>query len=577
LSKKDFHIRVEKLELVMPNSTDPKIQEWIIEALDLMEIVTSEREELKKENQRLKDENNRLKGEQGKPDIKANTTKKSDNHSSEDERKNKKGTSNKDEQGNKGEKSNKDKKKKRNRQSKTSRIKVDRDKICPIDKTILPPDAIFKGYSDSIVQDIKIITDNVRYRREVYYSASMKKSYYGKLPGDVAGQGEYGVGVRTLLPLFKSECHLSEKSILSFFHNFGIIISPGYISNQWTKGYDFLHQEKTDIYQTGLKNSSYHQIDDTGARVKGKNHYTHIICNSSYAAFFTTPGKDRLTVLDIFKNFTPREFIYDSTAVYILNSFKLAKKIRRSLDSLLENQKKYDEISFDKLLNSIPMKVGPNQRTRIKEACAIAAYWKQTDFPIIEQLICDDAPQFKQLTKHLGLCWIHDGRHYKKLNPLFNYHQQILDDFLQKYWDYYHQLLAYKKAPDPDESIRLAKDFDELFRTQTDYEQLNDRIAKTLAKHKELLLVLKYPKLPLHNNASELAARVQARYRDISLHTMSEKGTRIKDTIMTISQTAKKLGVRTYEYLYDRVSGNYNMPSLAQFIEENSSDNVPVI
>lgn len=571
MSHKDFHIRVEKLELVMPDSTDPNVKEWITEALALMEIVTNEREELKKENQRLKDENNRLKGEQGKPDIKVNTNKKQDDHSSENERKNKKGTSNKD--GN----SNKDKKQKRNRQPKVSRIKVDRDQICPIDKNILPPDATFKGYSDSIVQDIKIITDNVRYRREVYYSGSMNKSYYGDLPSDVAGQGEYGVGVRSLLPLFKSECHLSEKSILTFFHNFGIIISPSYISNQWTKGYDFLHQEKSDIYQTGLKNGSYHQIDDTGARVKGKNHYTHIICNSSYAAFFTTPRKDRLTVLDIFKNFTPREFIYDSTAIDILKSFKLSKKICRSLDSVLENQKKYTETSFDKLLNGIPLQVGPNQRTRIKEACAIAAYWKQTDFPIIEQLICDDAPQFKQLTTHLGLCWIHDGRHYKKLNPLFNYHQQILDDFLQKYWDYYHQLLAYKKAPDPDEAINLAKEFDELFSTQTDYEQLNDRIAKTLAKYKELLLVLKYPKLPLHNNASELAARVQARYRDISLHTMSEKGTRIKDTIMTISQTAKKLGVRTYEYLYDRVSGYYNMPSLAQLIEENSSDYVPVI
>ncbi|NQU33329.1 MAG: hypothetical protein HQ521_08855 [Bacteroidetes bacterium] len=230
----------------------------------------------------------------------------------------------------------------------------------------------------------------------------------------------------------------------------------------------------------------------------------------------------------------------------LLPLFKLSKKICRSLDGVLENQKIVDEVLFDKLLNSIPMKVDPNQRTRIKEACAIAAYWKQTDFPIIEQLICDDAPQFKQLTKHLGLCWIHDGRHYKK-------------------------------APNPEKYIRLAKDFDELFHTQTDYEQLNDRIAKTLAKREELLLALKYPQLPLHNNASELAARVQARYRDISLHTMSEKGTKIKDTIMTISQTAKKLGVRTYEYLYDRVSGQYNMPSLAQLIEENSSDYVPVI
>ena len=32
----------------------------------------------------------------------------------------------------------------------------------------------------------------------------------------------------------------------------------------------------------------------------------------------------------------------------------------------------------------------------------------------IGTLICDDAPQFKLLTETLGLCWIHDGRYYKK-------------------------------------------------------------------------------------------------------------------------------------------------------------------
>jgi hypothetical protein len=84
--------------------------------------------------------------------------------------------------------------------------------------------------------------------------------------------------------------------------------------------------------------------------------------------------------------------------------------------------------------------------------------------------------------------------------------------------------------------------------------------------------VLDHPELPLHNNASELAARVQARKRDVSLHTMSEAGTKAKDTFMTISQTAKKLGVRTYEYIRDRISGELKLPSLAQLIREKSLD-----
>ena len=124
--------------------------------------------------------------------------------------------------------------------------------------------------------------------------------------------------------------------------------------------------------------------------------------------------------------------------------------------------------------------------------------------------------------------------------------------------------------PDPKRAGELAQQFDTLFATRTGYQQLDERIAKTDAKRKELLLVLKYPELPLHNNASELGARVQARARDISLHTMSEDGTKIKDTFMTISQTAKKLGVRTYDYIRDRVSGELKLPSLAQLIREKS-------
>ena len=89
----------------------------------------------------------------------------------------------------------------------------------------------------------------------------------------------------------------------------------------------------------------------------------------------------------------------------------------------------------------------------------------------------------------------------------------------------------------------------------------------TAARKTSLLLVLRFPKLPLHNNASELGARAQARKRDISLHTMSQKGTEAKDTLMTIAETAKKQSVNIYHYFYDRITQTYKMPSLAKLIK----------
>jgi len=554
LNKNSIQDIIVDLHTETASLSDPKTKDIFNGLLNLIDKLFSENESLREENQQLKDKVNDLKGEQGKPTIKANTQQ--SDHSSEQERK----SSNDSNEG--------AKKKKRQRKPKRANVKIDREQKCPIDQSILPEDAQFKGYSDIVIQDIKIITDNVKYRREMYYSPSKNKTYLGELPADVAGKGEYGVGIRSLIPLLKSECHLSERCIVDFFQNFGIDVSSAYISNQWTKGYSDFHQEKTAIFEAGLLSTPYQQIDDTGARVKGQNHYTQIICNPFYCAYFTTPRKDRLTVLDVLRNLAPREFLYNTEAITLLDSFKLAKKIRLAIDQHLEKDTCYDEKTMSTLLDII--QPGPQQRTRIMEACAIAAYREQKEKPVIKILMCDDAPQFKLLTEEITLCWIHDGRHYKKLNPVISLHETLKDEFLTKYWLYYHKLLDYKEAPDPNRAVELAQQFDALFVTQTGYQQLDERIAKTYAKRKELLLVLKYPELPLHNNASELGARVQARARDISLHTMSDDGTKIKDTFMTISQTAKKLGVRTYDYIRDRVSGELKLPPMAQLIREKS-------
>ena len=39
---------------------------------------------------------------------------------------------------------------------------------------------------------------------------------------------------------------------------------------------------------------------------------------------------------------------------------------------------------------------------------------------------------------------------------------------------------------------------------------------------------------------------------------------------MTINQTAKKLGVSFYDYVYDRVTGKFELPSLAELITQKA-------
>jgi hypothetical protein len=198
-------------------------------------------------------------------------------------------------------------------------------------------------------------------------------------------------------------------------------------------------------------------------------------------------------------------------------------------------------------------------------------YRHQTAVPVVETIVCDDAGQFKLLTEKLALCWIHAGRHYEKLSPVVPHHAKLLDAFLDRYWDFYRLLQRYRAGPSDASAESLRLTFDELFATRTGYSALDDRVAKTAAKKGELLTVLSVPSVPLHNNASELQARVSARRRDVSLHSRSIRGARAMDIFTTLVQTSKKLGISAYAYLSDRLTHCYAMPSLSASIRTAAS------
>ena len=112
--------------------------------------------------------------------------------------------------------------------------------------------------------------------------------------------------------------------------------------------------------------------------------------------------------------------------------------------------------------NASPPWDPPCARAR-KMSFSIAAYGTQTTYPVVELLLCDDAPQFNWLTAELALCWIHEYRHYKKLVPRFAYHCDLLQAFSQSFWKLYQHLLAYRDRPSPAQAQACRAAFDQLF------------------------------------------------------------------------------------------------------------------
>jgi len=126
------------------------------------------------------------------------------------------------------------------------------------------------------------------------------------------------------------------------------------------------------------------------------------------------------------------------------------------------------------------------------------------------------------------------------------HNRQKLDDFMKRYWEYYDELLAYQHQPSPQEAERLSQAFDTLFSEVTGYYWLDKRIAMTRAKKESLLMVLKHPEIPLHNNPAEIEARRRARKRDVSFGPRTQDGKHAWDTFMSVAATAKKLGISFY-------------------------------
>ena len=149
---------------------------------NLIEKVKSENRDLRAEVQQLRDENNRLKGEQAKPNIKPNkkneilveletepAVKSPKTHYSSESQRQKESPN--------GSRTGSVVQRKR---SKRDQVKIDREVVLDIDRQTLPADVQFKGYQEVIVQDIKIQTDNVRFKKAKYYQQFPKHNYLSR-------------------------------------------------------------------------------------------------------------------------------------------------------------------------------------------------------------------------------------------------------------------------------------------------------------------------------------------------------------------------------------------------------------
>src|SRR5256884_7073133 len=393
-------------DLDLSSIADERARELVQRLLNVLEDVMADLRTAQAENQRLRDEINRLKGEQGAPAIKPNTPQPlPKHHSSAKERRQPKTWS---------------------KDRKTDRMVIDREQVVQVDPTHLPPDAVFKGYEDVVVQDVLFRTDNVLFHKEKWYSPSQHQTSLASLPPGYRGQ--CGPGLKSLALGFDFGAQMSEPKVAELLRSVGGQISDGQVSNLLIKDQVTFHEEKHALYQAGLASSPWQHLDDTSTRVDGQNGYCHIVCNPLYTAYFPTAAKDRPTIPDLLTHHRPRRFLVNTEALGYVEASGLSA-VRCWQLAQVAGEVRMDEAQMQALLETHLPGLGPQQRKWILDATAVAAYHAAVEFPVVRLLVCNDAPQFTLITEELALCWVHEGRHYKKWLPSLPYHQTLLEAF----------------------------------------------------------------------------------------------------------------------------------------------------
>jgi len=443
---------------------------------------------------------------------------------------------------------------------KTSELVIHAERKVPAEN--VPQGSTFKGYKDFVVQDLRVEAYNTRFRLECW-QAPDGCYVTAQLPAHLDGKHFGSELIRFILYQYH-HCHVTQPLLLEQLREIGVDISSGQLNNILVEKNDAFHEEKDAILGTGLEVSTHVNVDDTGARHQGKNGYCTHIGNELFSWFESTSSKSRINFLRLLRS-GRTDYVINADAVAYWESNKLPRGLLNSL-SVDQPRSFADDEQWDQYLKE----KGTQGARHVQIATEGALIGSIIEHGVSRNLIVvsDDAGQFNVLVH--ALCWIHAERSINKITPVSDKGKEDLDTVRERLWQLYHELKAYKANPQTSEADRLDAAFDDLFTTRTSSTSLNNALKRIHNNKSELLLVLRHPHIPLHNNLSENGIRDYVKRRKISGGTRSEAGRRSRDTFATLKKTCRKLKITFWQYLKDRLEQTHLIPKLAELIRNRS-------
>ncbi len=427
----------------------------------------------------------------------------------------------------------------------------------------VPPGSRFRGYRDFTVQDLLIEPRNTQYRLARYETPG-GEYLVGKLP-DALHDAHFGPTLKSYIVHQYHHQRVTQPLLLAQLRQWGIDISAGQLSRLLTERHEPFHQEKDLLLLAGLTSSTYVHVDDTGARHRGQNGYATHVGNERFAFFASTDSKSRINFLELLRG-PYTDYCINNAALEYCKQQKLSCAIREQLRNV-DRRHFPDQRAWLAHLNALGVAHALHRRTATEGA--LLGSLIEHGLPPELVILSDDAGQF-DVQQH-ALCWIHAERNFQTLLPLNDIHTKHLAWVREQLWDLYADLKDYKLNPNTETKLNIDAHFDELCRTQTRFETLNQALKRLHRNKAELLLVLERPDIPLHNNLSERDIREYVIKRKISGSTRSDNGRRARDTFASLKKTCQKLGIGFWDYLLDRFSLTNRIPPLPEIVAGTAS------
>jgi Transposase IS66 family len=427
-----------------------------------------------------------------------------------------------------------------------------------------PPGAVSNGYEEYFVQELVLQAKVTRYLRERILLPD-GSTRLAPLPDDVLPGLHFGPGLLGFILSQHNQCNVTQGKLLEQLHDLGIDISAGELSRLLTEDHEGFHQEKAEVLLAGLQSSDYVGVDDTTARHQGKNGYCTALGNELFAYFESTDRKSRLNFLQVLRG---------PATAYTLNEVAVAYWQRQQLPQALVEGLQAGPCHFaeDAAWQARLQELGITSKRHVRIATEGALLGQVIAQGVSPDLVIlsDGAEQFNLLAH--AACWVHAERPLVRLIPYNEAHRAAIAGVRQQVWELYRALQAYRAQPDPTQKAVLEGRFDTLGAQRTVYPSINNVLTEMRQHKADLLRVLECPAVPLHNNGTESIIRVYVQKRKISGSTRSPAGRRCRDTFVSLMKTCRKLGIRFWEYLGDRLRGRGQIPRLAELIRQRAAE-----